>query len=171
MEEPKAPFDVTSMDLTGPYLATTRKNMHLLTFIDHVAKYAEDFPIPDQTAETCARVYATQIITRHGTGSKLITDHVRSFISTFFEETCRILGIRKVNPSSYHPSCNYVMIERFHPSLHSGLSHYVDSANTNWGIAVPFYLMAYRAKPNTTTAFSPYYLVHGREMALPSSET
>jgi len=30
--------------------------------------------------------------------------------------------------------------------------------------------MAYRATPNTTTGFSPYYLLHGREMALPNSD-
>ena len=29
--------------------------------------------------------------------------------------------------------------------------------------------MAYRSTPNTTTAFSPYYLLHGREMVLPNS--
>ena len=94
VEEPTAPFLVTSLDVTGPYLITPRKNKYLLTFIDHFTKYVEAFPIPDQSAETCARVYATQIVTRHGTGSTLITDQGRSFLSSFFKETCRILGIR-----------------------------------------------------------------------------
>ena len=62
------------------------------------------------------------------------------------------------------------MTECFHQSLHSGLSHYTDSANTNWDVVVSFYLMAYSATPNTTTGFSPYYLLHGREMVLPNSE-
>ena len=30
--------------------------------------------------------------------------------------------------------------------------------------------MAYRATPNKTTGFSPFYLLHGREMSLPNSE-
>jgi len=30
--------------------------------------------------------------------------------------------------------------------------------------------MSYCATPNTTTGFSPYYLLHGREMALPNSD-
>ena len=66
VEEPKAPFKVKSMDLTGPYLITPCKNKYLLTFIYHFPKYAEAFPVPDKTAETCARVFATQIVTRHG---------------------------------------------------------------------------------------------------------
>jgi len=169
MEEPTAPLLVKSLDVTDPYLITPRKNKYLLTFIDHFTKYVAAFPIPDQSAETCARVYATQIVTRHGTGSTLINDQGRSFMSSFFKETCRILEIRKVNTSSYHPSSNG-MVERFHRSLHSGLSHYIDSANTNWDIVVPFYLMSYRATPNTTTGFGPYYLLHGREMALPNSD-
>jgi len=62
-------------------------------------------------------------------------------MATFFKETCKILGIGKLNTSSYHPSSNG-MVERWNRSLHSGLSHYIDAANTNWDHLVPFYLMA-----------------------------
>jgi len=106
VEQPTAPFQITAMDVTGPYMLTPRKNKYSLTFIDHFTRYAEAFPIPDQTAETCARIYATQIITRHGTGSKLITDQGRTFMSTFFSETCKILGVRKIHTTSYHPMSN-----------------------------------------------------------------
>ena len=119
-EEPSTPFEVTSMGITGPYLVTPSKNKYLLTFIDHFSKWVEAYPISDITAETCATVYSSQILTRHGTGSTLITDKGRSFMSAFFKETCKILGIRKVNTSSYDPSSNG-MIERWHRSLHSGL--------------------------------------------------
>jgi transposase InsO family protein len=157
------------MDITGPYLMTPRKNKYILTFIDHFTKWAKGFPIPDQTAETCARVYATQIVTRHGSGSTLITDQGRPFISAFFKATCRILKIRKVQTSAFHPQSNG-MIERLHRSLNTGLSHYVDVSNTNWDTLVPFYLMAHRATPHTTTGFSPFLLLHGRKVNLPSSE-
>jgi len=100
VEEPTAPFLVTSLDITGPYVTTPPGNKYLLTFIDHVTKYVEAFPIPDQTAETCARIYATQIVTRHGTGSQLIMDQGRSFMSSFFQETCKILGIRNTRTTS-----------------------------------------------------------------------
>ena len=156
VEESTAPFQVTSMDITGPYLMTPRKNKYILTFIDHFTMYVEALPFPDQTAETCARVYATQIVTRHGTGSTLITEQGRSFVSTFFKETCGILKIRKIRTSPYHPISNG-MIERLHRSLNTDLSHYVDSTNTNWDTLVPFFLMAYRATPHSTTGYSPFY--------------
>jgi len=72
------------MDITGPYPLTTRDNKYLLTFIDHFIKYVEAYPLTDQTAESCARISATQILTRHRSGSKLIADQGRAFISSSF---------------------------------------------------------------------------------------
>jgi transposase InsO family protein len=91
----------------------------------------EAIPIPDQSVETCARVYASQTIARHGTGSKLITDQGRIFMSKFFEETCKILGIQHVHTSSLHPEANG-KIERRNRTMYEGMSHYVNAANNNW---------------------------------------
>jgi len=91
-------------------------------FIDYLTKYVEAFPIPDHTAEICARVYSSQIVMRHGSGSSLITDQGREVMSSFFQRTCKILGVRRVRTASYHASSNG-MVERLHRSLHSGLSH------------------------------------------------
>jgi hypothetical protein len=168
VEEPSEPFEITSMDIMGPYPLTPRKNEYLLTFIDHFSKHVEAYSIPDQTAETCARVYATQIITKNGCGTTLITDQGRSFVSSFFKETCKILKVKKVQTSPYHPCSN--LVERFHKSLHDGLSHYIASAGTNWDQVVPFYLMTYRAIPHCTTKYSPFYLLHDREMKLPKPQ-
>jgi hypothetical protein len=93
VRHPTYPFEITSVDICGPYPLTPRKNKYLLTFIDHLTKYAEAIPIADMSAETCARAYATQIVARHGSGSILVTDQGRSFTSAFFKETCKILGI------------------------------------------------------------------------------
>ena len=138
VDAPRAPFEVTHLDITGPYPTTPRGNRYLLTFIDKFTKYAEAYPIKEQSAEACARVYASQIITRHGTGSKLITDQGSAFMSAFFSETCKILGIRKVHTSSYHPQSNS-SVERLHRSLHTGLAHYVDATHTNWDLLIPFF--------------------------------
>jgi len=35
-------------------------------------------------------------------------------------------------------------------------------------VVLPFFLMAYRATPHSTTGYSPFYLLHGREMVLPN---
>jgi transposase InsO family protein len=78
-------FEVSSMDITVSYVTTPRKNKFLLTFVDHLTRYVEAFPLSDPIAETIACRYVTQIVKRHGTGSKLITDQGRGFISDFFQ--------------------------------------------------------------------------------------
>jgi transposase InsO family protein len=168
-ESPERPFQITSMDITGPYPLTARRNKYLLTFVDHFSKYAEAYPIPDQSAEVCARVYAREIVTRHGTGSVLVTDQGGAFMSSFFSETCKVLGIQRIHTSSFHPESNG-MAERWHRTLHTGLSHLVNSTHTDWDIQLPFFLMAYRGTPHTTTGYSPFYLLHGREMSLPGND-
>jgi hypothetical protein len=75
------------MDLTGSYNLTPRGNKYILTFVDRLTRYVEAYPIVTQFAEECASVYAAHIVTRHGTGSKLITDQGRNLMSSFFQET------------------------------------------------------------------------------------
>ena len=104
VEESTAPFLVTSLDITSPYVTSPRGNKYILKFIDHFTKYMEAFPIHDQTAETCVQIYVTQLVTRHGTGSKLITDQGRSFMSSFFQDTCKILGCELRAPPVTTPS-------------------------------------------------------------------
>jgi transposase InsO family protein len=157
------------MDITGPYPTTPRGNRYLLKFTDNFTWFVEAFLISDQTLNTCAKIYASQIATRHGTGSTLVTDQVKAFMSTFFQATCKMLGINRIRTSALEPALNGLS-ELFHRSLHAGFSHYINSTTTNWDVAVPYYLMAYRATPNTTTGFSPFYLLHGREMDLPTSD-
>ena len=55
--------------------------------------------------------------------------------------------------------------------MNQGLSHYVNASGTNWDTLIPFYLMAYRATPHGSSGFSPYYLLHGREMILPTTHS
>jgi hypothetical protein len=52
VDAPKRPFEITSMDITGPYPITPRKNKYLLCFMDTFTRYVEVYPISEQTAET-----------------------------------------------------------------------------------------------------------------------
>ena len=135
VEEPKIPFEVTSMDITGPYPKTPRGNKYLLTFIDHLTKYVEAFPIHDHTAETCVMVYTNQIVTHHGSSSTLITDQGREFVIFLLKN---VQNIRRSRGAYFQLSCPpNGMVERLHRSLHSGFSHYVNANHKNWDEVVP----------------------------------
>jgi transposase InsO family protein len=71
--------------------------------MDHLTKYAEAVPITSMTAEECARAYVTHVIARYGASAKLLSDQGRNFTSAFFRETCKILGVKQLFTTAYHP--------------------------------------------------------------------
>ena len=80
-------------------------------------------------------------------------------------------NIRNTQDTRYNLSpTDESMIENMHRDLHASLSHYVNSANTKWDILVPFYLNSHRATLHSTITFSPFFLLHGREMIQLSHE-
>jgi transposase InsO family protein len=107
--EPSRPFEWTAMDICGPYPITANKNRYLLTFMDHLTRYAEAIPIKQMTTRECARAYATHVIAGHGSGSKLICDQGRSFTSAFFRKTCKNLEIKQLFTTAYHPMSNGIL--------------------------------------------------------------
>jgi hypothetical protein len=74
-----------------------------------------------------------------------------------------------MHSSAYNPRGNGT-IERLHKTIDQGLSHYVNSSGTDWDNLIPFYMIAYRGTPHGTHGSSPFYLLHGREMILPTSQ-
>jgi transposase InsO family protein len=156
------------MDICGPYETTARRNRYILTIVDQLTKYAEAVPIRDCSARSCAKAYAENVIARHGIGGTIVTDRGVGFMSSFFNETCKILGVKHVNTTSYHPKSNG-SAEKFHLTLNRGLSYYVNSKGSDWDNLLALYLMSYNGCPHSTTSYSPYYLLHGRELVLPST--
>jgi transposase InsO family protein len=128
--EPIRAFELTAMDILGPFPVTPSKNRYLLTFMDHLTRYAEAIPIPHITAQQCARAYATHIIARHCAGSKLLSDQGRNFTSAFFREPCKILGIKQLFTTAYHPQTNE-KLERYYRTLCEEQSHYVNASGKN----------------------------------------
>jgi hypothetical protein len=110
-------------------------------------------------------VNSSQIVTRHCSGPTLITEQGREFV--IFQRMCKILGVRRLHTSSYHACSNGMVKGSTISSIVA--SHYVNANNKNWDEFVSFYLMSYRATLHTTTGYSPFCLLHGREM-LPSTD-
>jgi hypothetical protein len=167
MAKPAGAFDTVGMDILGPLPLTANKNRYLLVFIDHLTLYPEAIPLESQTAESCARAYATHIVARHGATKNLISDRGANFTSAFFRETCKILGVKQMFTTAYNPMGNS-KTERLNRSLCEGLTHFVNACANNWDVLTPFYLMAFRNIPHGTIRYTPFYMLFGREMVLPS---
>lgn len=101
-----APLDRISIDLVGPLPETPRGNQHILVLTDHFSKWAEAYPVPDQTALTCADVICKEFIAKFGCPLSIHTDQGRCFEAELFQEICKLLEIQKSRTSPRNPKCN-----------------------------------------------------------------
>lgn len=161
------PFQKVALDIVGPLPKTHAGNQYIFTFQDHFSKYPEAFPLSDLKATTIANVFVEELICRHGTPEKLLTDQGTNFTSERFQEICKLLDIEKLQTTAYHPETNDI-VERSHQTIMAGLSQFIDEDQRNWDVWLPYVMMVYRATPHSRTKYSPYYLLHGREMRLPT---
>ena len=91
---------------------TEAGNLYVVVFMDYLTKRAEAFVVPDQSAETIAKLLVEEIFCRHGTPQELLSDRGANFLSNLIHEVCKLLKIKKVNTSGYHPKTDG-LLEKF----------------------------------------------------------
>ncbi len=123
------------------------------------------FATQDQTALTI--LVEEVVLCRHGVPAQLLSDRGKAFLSQLMEEVCKVLGVKKVNTTAYHPQMDG-LVELFNRTLTSMLSKRVERNGSDWDLHLPDVLFAYRASIQESTKESPYFLLHGRDPRLPS---
>jgi transposase InsO family protein len=169
LPETCAPFELVSIDICCPYPETKKGNPYLLTFIDHFSGYPEAIPIPKQDAPTVARALVTEIFSRLGCPQTLSSDRGTNFMSGLFQEICKLLNVKRINSTAFNPQMQG-KVEKFHLGLNQTMSHYVNKYGSDWDEFVNYALMAHRAIPHSITRYSPFYLLHGKQMRLPMED-
>ena len=87
-------------------------------------------------------------------------------MSQLVQELYRLMKVRPIRTSPYHPQTDG-LVERFNRTLKSMLRRLVKEEGRDWDKFVPYVLFAYREVPQTTTGFSPFELLFGREVRGP----
>ena len=160
-------LDRLSIDILGPLIETPRGNRYILVATCHFSKWVEIFPLPDQTAVTCARVLLNEVFARYGTCNMLLADQGRMFEGSIFQEICRLLEIKKSRTSVRNPKCNG-QTERFNRTLIRMIKAYLKDEQTDWDLNLGCLAGAFRASPNESTQLTPNLLFLGREVRIPS---
>lgn len=162
-----APMDCLATDILGPLPRTPRGNRYILVVTDHFSKWVEIFPIPSQTAETCARVILNEVVARLGTPLTIHSDQGRNYESQVFKELCAMLEIRKTRCSPKNPKGNGV-VERFNKTLIRMIKAYLCGEQEDWDLNLGCLAAAYRASQHESTGMTPNLLMLGREARLPA---
>ena len=119
------------MDLTGPIKpASDRGNRHILTVIDYATRYAEAVALRNIDTETVAEALL-DIWSRVGVPEEILTDRGSQFMSDVMEEINRLMSIKHLSTSPYHPTCNG-LVERFNGTLVHTLKKLCESHVKDW---------------------------------------
>lgn len=161
------PFHRVGVDILQLPL-TSKGNRYVVVFMDYLTKWPEAFAIPDQTAETVARILVEEIVCRHGIPEELLSDRGSNFLSTLIQEICKLTGMRKINTSGYHPQTDG-LVEKFNSTLVNMIAKSCEVRDRDWDDHLPYLLFAYRVSAQESTKESPFFLLYGRDARIPTN--
>lgn len=161
------PFKRVAIDFIGPLPVTDEKNRYILTLVDYATRYPEAVALKNQEAETVAEALMG-IFSRVGIPEEMLSDQGSNFMSSLMTEVCRLLKVKKMVSSVYHPQANG-LCEKMNGVLKRMLRSYAIKEPYRWDKHLPYILFAYREVPNETTGFSPFELLYGRHVRGPLS--
>ena len=80
----------------------------------------------------------------HGVPPELLSDRVTAFLCKKMYNVYKLLNIKKVNTTAYHPKMDG-LVERFHRTLTDMLAKCVQRSGKDWDEQLLYVLLAYRS--------------------------
>ena len=111
-------------------------------------------------------MFFNQFISRFRVQYIILTDQNANFESHMFKELFQLLNIKKTRTSPYHRQCDG-QVERINRTLIELFALNVANPTENWDLNVGLVLIAYRSVVQSSTCFTPHFMLVGREMQLP----
>ena len=153
------PWEMLAIDVLEVPIST-RGNCYLLVVQDYFTKWAEAFPMPDQTAKRITDILIG-LCAAMGLPRIIHSDQGRNFESAILHQTLQAFGVTKSHTSAYHPQGDG-MVERLNRSILQMLRTYV-TKETDWEQYLPLIMYAYRTTVHSSTQVSPFRLMFGRQ--------
>ena len=144
----ETPFHRVAVDLVGPIVPKS------------VALKTTD---TEKVAEALVDMFA-----RVGIPNEVLSDNGPQFISDVMKEVGRLLSLRQLKSTPYHPMCNG-LFEKFNGTLKLMLRRMAEERPKDWDRYISSLLFAYREAPQASTGFSPFELLYGRSVRGPLS--
>lgn len=163
-------FEKIFLDIVGPVDKSRKGNSFILTIQDDLSKFSTAVPLADHTANTIAKAFVENFVCHHGIPKAIVTDQGPDFMSKIFTACCKLLQIKKINTTAYHPQSNGAL-ERSHRTLAEYLRHYVNDKKLDWDEYVPYAMFTYNSTIHTTTKCQPHELVYGYPVEVPHTLT
>lgn len=155
------PFPRVAVDILE-LPVTLKGNRYVLVVEDYFTKFVNLSALPNQTAQSVAQCLFEDYVLIHGILESLHCDQGHQFEAEVIQRLCQWLGIKKMRTSPYSPK-SYGTVERFNKTMTDQLA-----CGGEWDSYLKSAAFAYNTSSHSSTRFSPYFLIHGREARVPT---
>lgn len=161
------PFEKVYLDIVGPLEETCNGDKYILTFEDDLTRFTDCYALRDMEASTVARLFFDQIVSRYGIPKAVVTDQGTNFVSELFKRTCKLLKIKKMQTTAYHPQSNGAL-ERSHKPLVEYLRSFVASNTNTWHEHLRQAVFVHNNTVHRGTGFTPMKVLFGFTADIPT---
>ncbi|XP_069789646.1 gypsy retrotransposon integrase-like protein 1 isoform X4 [Narcine bancroftii] len=160
------PWEILGLDLTGPFLESVRGNTFVLTVTDYFTKWVEAIPIQKRDALSVAGGLAATFY-RFGASKEIFANENRIFCEEVNKSLFERWNINyKVTPAE-HPQ-HAGLDNRTSEVLKTAIRNTVNSKQKDWDDCLDPILFEFRTSVNSSTKFTPFFLLYNREARLSS---
>lgn len=154
------------MDLTGPLVTTKDGHEYILVVKDFKTKFVWLFPLRNKDAEGIADILVSEIFCQWGAPDMLVSDRGREFTNRLNKRISRLFRVNRISTTPYNPRANG-LVEQHNGTLKSQLYHFVDVKQDDWDVFLPTVQLMYNSTVNSSTGYTPNYMMYGREFHIP----
>ena len=164
------PMELVHVDYVGMEVTVAAQEKlvvkNVLVIVDHFTWYVQAFVTNNHMAHTTARVLYNNFFSVFRFPQKVMSDQGTEFTGDVIAAMCKLLGIKKIRTTPYHPQTNG-SAERVHQTLQRMIGKLDQEKCRKWPKHIGSVLIAYNATRSQVTGYSPYFLMFGRRPRLP----
>ena len=161
------PFAQWGLDILGPFPIGTRQMKFLVVRIDYFTKWVEAEPLASITQQNVKNFVWKNIVCRFWMPRVLVSDNGWQFDNALFKDFCEHFGIQNHYSSPTHLQANG-QAEVANRSLLKIIKTRFEGAKGVCPDELPGVLWAYRTIVRTPTGETPFKLVYGNEVIIPT---
>lgn len=159
------PFERWALDFVGPINPSSNEKTYILVATEYVTKWVEGEALSRATEDFVIQ-FLFHILVLYGLPKDIITDEIPQFSGNKIAATLKNYHIQHEITSPHHPQANG-QVESTNKVIEAVLTKTITSHRRDLATILPEALRTYRTTWRSTTGYSPYQLVFGKEPIFP----